>query len=103
MKYETDRETDQYLNEMASYGIPTHCREGLVKYIVYGVPTGGFLRAVLSNDLKETYATADDTNGHYVRNYVQFLYSVAPSACWGSPEKYEVWIKIRGLKGVTNA
>lgn len=79
--------------------VPAHCRAGLLEYIEHGTPVGGFLTALLSNDLKETYARADDENRGAVLSYVQFLYSHAPSTCWGSPKRVEDWIEQGGLAG----
>ncbi|MBB6228318.1 flagellar motor switch protein FliG [Polymorphobacter multimanifer] len=40
--------------------IPERLRGGLVRYIVKGIPTGHFLQAVISNDLREACARADE-------------------------------------------
>jgi hypothetical protein len=81
------------------FNIPQHCREGLRRYVEHGVPTGHFLEALLSNDLRETYARADDENGRHVRDYVMWLYNEAPCGCWGSPEKYRDWLAQGGMSG----
>jgi len=73
------------------HGLPNG--DDLVRYIEEGVPTGSFLRALISNDLRGTYDAADQENTAAVRNYVLFLYNHAPSACWGSPEAYDNWIQ----------
>jgi hypothetical protein len=80
-------------------GIPGHCQDGLHLYFEQGVPLGGFLSAVISNDLKEACARADDINRRHIFEYVQFLYCYAPAPCWGSPEAYKKWIEKGGLKG----
>jgi len=69
------------LQQMKDFGIPEHCQEALAGYILYHKSVGGFLTHLLCNDLKETFAAADDINSRVVRNYVQFLYYCAPSAC----------------------
>jgi hypothetical protein len=73
--------------------IPEHCREGLSMYLLYGVPPGSFLRAVLSNDLSEACARADEENQRALYDYVYVLYNVAPANAWGSPTKVDDWIK----------
>lgn len=80
--------------------IPAHMREGVERWIVNGIEPGSFLAAFLCNDLKETFARADDINAATIRNYVQFFYSFAPSGCWGSREKYTAWAKSGGLAGM---
>jgi hypothetical protein len=75
--------------------VPEHCRDGLLGYIEHGHPVGDFLTALLSNNLKETFACADDVNAQHVRDYVDFLYNYAPAQCWGSKEAVEAW-QLRG-------
>lgn len=79
--------------------IPEHCRAGIEHWIAEGIVPGSFLRAVLSNNLKETYMCADHINEQYIRNYVSYLYQYAPSECWGSIEKMRLWASHNGLKG----
>ncbi len=79
--------------------LPSHMGGAMKRYIEHGIPPGSFLSAVLSNDLKETFARADDENGRAVRDYVVFLYSFAPSGCWGSPDKFTAWQQQGGLHG----
>jgi hypothetical protein len=77
--------------------IPDYMIGGLRRYIEYGVPPGSFLTALLSNDLRATFERADDENRRCVENYVRFLYSYAPSQCWGSPARFDAWCKKGGL------
>ncbi len=86
-----------YLDKLST--LPSHMGGAMKRYIERGIPPGSFLSAVLSNDLKETFARADDENGRAVRDYVVFLYSYAPSGCWGSPDKFQGWINDGGLAG----
>ena len=77
--------------------IPEHMIGGLRRYIENGIPPGHFLTAVLCNDLRGAVDRADDTNRRRLADYVIFLYNYVPSQCWGSPEKFEVWIAQHGL------
>ena len=72
--------------------IPMDTIQGIVEYIENRITPGGFLEAVLSNDLKETYARADNNNLFAIPAIVHYLYNRAPLACWGSPEKVEKWL-----------
>jgi hypothetical protein len=65
----------------------------LTAYVKYGRPTGGFLEAVLSNDLREAIGRADGTNGPALAHILSFIYDELPSSCWGSPAKYENWLR----------
>ena len=66
--------------------------ESLRRYIDQHIPTGGFLEAVLSNDLKEAVGRADEDNMRVLPELVGFLYNEAPGTCWGSPERVRAWI-----------
>lgn len=78
--------------ENAALYLPSHMREGLLLYLRHGLPPGHFLMAVLSNDLAEACARADDENRRLLYDYVYFLYNHAPRAAWGSPENVEAWM-----------
>lgn len=66
--------------------------EGLVRYKDHGTPTGGFLRAVLENNLKEAVQRADIDNQRSLCAIVAWCYNNLPSAAWGSPEQVRSWI-----------
>lgn len=71
--------------------VPDHMHQGLRLWIEQGVLPGGFMTAVLENDLKEALARADHINRECLFNIVSFLYNFAPGPCWGSPEKVSAW------------
>ena len=72
------------------------CAEGLDLYIREHRPIGDFLTALLSNDLRETFARADSTNKPAIEQYVRFLYQYAPAGTWGSRENVKAWIFWKG-------
>jgi hypothetical protein len=72
--------------------LPEHMHIGLTDYLVNHIPTGGFLQAVLSNNLMSACARADDWNQRALPVYAAFLYSYAPRESYGSPEAYAHWI-----------
>ncbi len=73
--------------------IPGYTMTTLENYIDRGVPTGGFLRAVLGNDLQEAVARADENNIVALPAIVGWLSCNAPSACWGSPKLVADWLR----------
>lgn len=75
------------------FTIPEHMLGGLCRYIEEGVSTGGFLRAVLENNLSEAVGRADEENLANLPAFVGYLYNEAPKDCWGSPEKVDKWLK----------
>lgn len=87
--------------EDADWGmLPFHMREPLQRYIEDGLEPGGFLQAVLENDLSGAVSRADSTNIHRIPDFVRFLQYYAPAICWGSPELYQSWVKRRGINGI---
>ena len=69
-----------------------HLIPSITRYVQARIPTGGFLKAVLSNDLKEAVFQADDENIDLLPQIVKYLYNEVPSGCWGSPEKVRTWL-----------
>ena len=67
-------------------------KDTLELYVNDRCPTGGFLYAVLSNDLTEACAHADMRNLRQLPEIVTYIYNNLPSICWGSPEKVESWL-----------
>ena len=64
----------------------------LVRYRDQGIPTGGFLEAVLSNDLKEACGRADMHNRRVIFEIVSWCYNEMPAVAWGSPERVKAWL-----------
>ena len=73
--------------------LPEHMREGTRRYIEDGGPPGGFLKAVICNDLMEALSRADDINRDRILDFVRFFRWEVPADCWGSMKKMEAWIK----------
>tara|TARA_Y100000310_G_C20281639_1_gene622889 strand:+ start:453 stop:641 length:189 start_codon:yes stop_codon:yes gene_type:complete len=46
--------------------LPQHIRAGVQRYVEHGADVGGFLTAVLSNNLCESFGRADETNRAYL-------------------------------------
>lgn len=78
--------------EQAFLLIPEHTRGGVIRYIQDRIEPGGFLMAVLENNLKEAIGRADHINRSALNDIVSYFYNFAPSTCWGSPEKVKAWI-----------
>ena len=79
--------------DFRGYAIPERMYGGITRYVKQRIPTGSFLEAILSNDLKEAVGRADQENRDLIVEYVKFMYNQVPAACWGSKENYEQWIK----------
>lgn len=72
--------------------LPPHMVDSLERYTIDHIQPGSFLQAVLSNDLAEAAAHADEENSHLLWNYVRFCYNILPSDSWGSAERVTNWL-----------
>lgn len=91
----------EFLFEMMHfYELPIYMHGSLVEYIMEGRPVGGFLKAVLENNLSEAVNRADNVNQEALVRYVKFLHNKAPSGSWGREGACEYWRKRGGLKKV---
>lgn len=76
--------------------IPPSIKRGMVDHIKHGAPTGGYLTAVLENDLARAAAKADEYSLAALRDTAAWLWNNAPPECWGSPEKVHQWREALG-------
>jgi len=72
---------------------PVRTREAIDRYVADHCPVGGFLTAVLSNDLRSAVGQADDENLAHLPDIVCYLHWEVPASCWGSPKAVEKWLK----------
>ena len=79
--------------------LPDHMQDGAKRYIEDRIPPGGFLYAVLCNNLVEAFGHADSTNQACMQQWAQWLYWECPRAVWGSPAKVDAWLAGRGNAG----
>lgn len=71
--------------------LPEYMRFGMKAWIVEGVVPGDFLSAVLKNDLMKACAHADSVNRILLHKYAEWLYSYAPTNCYGSEANFNKW------------
>lgn len=90
MKYINERLLADYIHR-----IPSLTMAALISYVEAGIPTGDFLRAVLSNDLCEAVGRADADNRRALPEIVQFIYNGCPGQCWGDAETVDRWLADR--------
>ena len=89
---DVDRYRAHLHQRLADSQVPAHLHEGLAEFIATRRPMGHFLTAVLSNDLKEACARADQESQRGLFAIVFFLHNYAPAPCWGSPAAVEAWL-----------
>lgn len=61
-------------------------------YLNEGTPCGGFLNAVLENNLSEAFGRADIRNERNLRNIIGYVRQYIPSDRWGSKERVDNWL-----------
>lgn len=78
---------------MKTYSLPTVTKDSLQLYVESRCHPGGFLFAVLSNDLMGAMDRADDHNREALFEICQFIYNELPNGCHGSPMAVARWLK----------
>lgn len=71
------------------YSIPEHLADELDQWLCHGIVPGGFLRAVLSNNLIDSIVRADLRSREALPRLVQFLLDQAPEGSFGRPSVLE--------------
>lgn len=77
--------------------LPRRYHDGLKRYIHRGIPPGGFLSAVLRNDLFAAVGAADDPS--VIPAICRFLYNSVAAGSFGSEERFRAWMKMGGFEG----
>ncbi len=78
--------------EFNGFHIDADMLDGIRNYITHGIEPGGFLTAVICNDLCGAVGRADSRNLPNLPAFVGYFYNEAPSPCWGSPAKMDAWL-----------
>jgi hypothetical protein len=77
---------------LQAHAVRDHLRAGLIRYFVDGLLPGGFLQAVLCNDLTQAVTrAADGATLAGIPNLTLCLLAHAPSAAWGSRDAVRAW------------
>ncbi len=68
-------------------------QETIDNYVKYGFEPGGFVTAVLANDLMGALARADEQNRADIYEIAIYIYNNIPSGCHGSYKKVDLWLE----------
>jgi hypothetical protein len=70
---------------------PKRFAQTMMDYIENGYEPGGFINAVLANDLFGAYGRYDNCpqESDELRKLIVFIYNHVPSSCWGSYKRVE--------------
>ena len=71
--------------------LPAGVQSPMQQYIRYGLHPGGFLYAVIVNDLRRAVEYGSAENLKTLPDIVQWLIEHAPAECHGSPGLVEMW------------
>lgn len=66
-------------------------RSSIDRWVSHGTMPGGFLRAVLRNDLRDAASRGDDASIANLPAIVAYLDEEVPWNCWGAPDRAEAW------------
>ena len=75
--------------------IPNHTKESLDRYVNHKIMPGGFLQAVLTNDLFGAIGQADRENRAALADICIYIYNELPGNCWGSKDIVWKWVESR--------
>jgi len=67
-------------------------KDAIDNFAKYGGRPGGFVYAVLCNNLSESFKRADDENRFAMHDIVAYCYNELPMECWGSEDKVIAWL-----------
>lgn len=81
------------------YNVPKNIQTALADYVERGIPVGGFLYAVLSNDLFGAVNRTEDLDSF--KDIANWIHDCAPQACWGSEAKVIRWLQEHPERGNT--
>jgi len=81
-------------NSQCPQGIPQETFKALQNYVVNHRAPGGFLAALLSNNLMETVLMSNLDNRQSIPLIFEYVLHHCPGNCWGSPEAVEKWVSV---------
>lgn len=67
-------------------------KKAIDRYVKQGIPTNGFLRYVLENDLRNAIGTVDKDALANLKDIVSYCYNDIPGCCWGSKDNVKKWL-----------
>lgn len=74
--------------------LPKHTKKSIDLYVDKGCPVGGFLYAVLVNNLFEATGRADHLNRPNLADICSYICNYIPNCCCGTPKKVAEWLKL---------
>lgn len=75
-------------------------KDQIVDYICRGRVSGAFMHALAVGDLYVVIQKADDTNKLQIVQLAEWIFSHAPTGCYGSADNVREWNQKGGLEGI---
>lgn len=72
--------------------IPQHTQDALETYLLRGWSPGGFLTAVLANDLMRACVSCDPANRQSLTDIAKWVQHCAPNGSWGNYQTVSDWL-----------
>jgi hypothetical protein len=66
--------------------------ESIERYLNSRIIPGGYISALLRNDLVSAIMYADSDSTNSIPDHVLWLYNNIPAEAWGSKEKVDKWV-----------
>jgi len=88
---EADRIQEE-ANHNEKYNIPGRTKDTIDNYVLRGWKPGGFVTAMLANDLKGACGAADSINKKYIWDICSYIYNNTPYQSQGSYQAVEDWL-----------
>lgn len=82
----------QCQNDEVYHVIKESTIQTLLNYVLHRFQPGGFVTAVLVNDLMESIGRADKENRETLPAICTYIYNELPANCWGSYEIVTQWL-----------
>ncbi len=87
-------EAIEQANHNHHYNIPRRTKDTIDNYVAKGWLPGGFVRAMLANDLKGACGAADNINRKYIFDICSYIYNEIPFEAQGSYQAIDDWIEM---------
>lgn len=74
--------------------VPAVLQNQIKNYVKHGVPPGGFIKAVICNDLRGACMHGEAESVGAIAHIVAWFVNRAPALCWGSNVNYMTWCQM---------
>lgn len=97
MEQELMLDRDKFFSKAIDAGVPPFTAEGLTRYVYERMAPGGFLRAVLENDLEGAIRRVDADNLAALPALCRVLHNEVPMGWYGTPGSVKAHLETRSV------